>query len=517
MVRTRIPPSPTGYLHVGNAWAAFFNWLFARRHGGQVVLRIEDTDPARSSEAYERAIYEDLRWLGIDWDEGPDIGGPYGPYRQSQRLHLYRQAAQALSQSGAAYPCYCTPEEIDRERQQAAAEHRPYRYSGRCRGLSPSQARALEASGRRPALRLDVRRFAALAAGGQDRWLQVRGEGGAEQVYVVVHDLVRGEVAFALDELDDFLVVRSDGTALYNFANVVDDHGMRISHVVRAVEHLSNTPRQVLLYRALGWEPPQFAHLPVLVGPDRKKLSKRHGDTALREYREELYLPEALRNFFALMAWYPEDGREIFSTEELVQRFDLSQVGRASPVFDRQKLLWMNGEYMRRLLREDPDRVTELVTGYLVRHGLLPQTPTPGQRAYVRRVVEVLGDRIKEGPDVLRYGDFFFLDLPRYEPEAVDAHLKRPEAAAALELARAVLERVEPFRAEAIEAALRAAAAERGLGMRAVVHPVRVALTGKTVGPGLFELTELLGRERVLRRLAHAAGLVGAGQTPGGT
>lgn len=511
-VRTRIPPSPTGYLHVGNAWAAFFNWLFARRHSGQVVLRIEDTDPARSSPEYERAIYEDLRWLGIDWDEGPDVGGPCGPYRQSERTHLYRQAAEDLLRSGAAYRCYCTAEEIERDRQQALAERRPYRYSGRCRMLSAAEVRSLEASGRRPALRLDVGRFRDPARS-SDGWLQVRRDDGRDRVYVVVHDLIRGEVAFALDELDDFIVVRSDGTALYNFANVVDDHGMRITHVLRAVEHLSNTPRQVLLYRALGWEPPRFAHLPVLVGPDRKKLSKRHGDAALREYRDELYLPEALRNFFALMAWYPEDGREIFSTEELVARFDLSQVGRASPVFDRQKLLWMNGEYMRRTLREDPDRVVDLVAGYLSRHGLLGDPADPGQRAYVRRVVEVLGDRLKEGADVLRYGDFFFLDLPRYDPQAVDAHLKGERAASVLRWAREVLGGVEPFRAEAIEAALRAAAAQRGLSMRAVVHPVRVALTGKTVGPGLFELMEVLGRDRVLRRLAHAEALSGTAST----
>ena len=512
-VRTRIPPSPTGYLHVGNAWAAFFNWLFARRHGGRVVLRIEDTDPTRSSPEYERAIYEDLRWLGMDWDEGPDVGGPYGPYRQSERTELYREAAEALLRAGAAYPCYCTPEEIEQERQRALAERRPYRYSGRCRTRPEQEIRALRAAGVRPALRLDVGRFhdPAWSSG----WLERRREeGGPERLYVVVHDLIRGEVAFALDELDDFIVVRSDGTALYNFANVVDDHGMRITHVLRAVEHLSNTPRQVLLYRALGWEPPQFAHLPVLVGPDRRKLSKRHGDAALREYRDELFLPEALRNFFALMAWYPEDGREIFSTEELVRRFDLSQVGRASPVFDRQKLVWMNGEYMRRALREDPERVVELVAGYLVRHGLLPGPPTSDQRVYVRRVVEVLGERIKEGSDVLRYGDFFFLDLPRYDPQAVEAYLRGEQAAAVLRLAREVVQVVEPYRADTLEGALRSAAAERGLSMRAMVHPVRVALTGKTVGPGLFELMELLGREQVLRRLEYGELLCRSAQAP---
>ncbi len=511
-VRTRIPPSPTGYLHVGNAWAAFFNWLFARHHGGQVVLRIEDTDPTRSSPEYERAIYEDLRWLGIEWDEGPDVGGPYGPYRQSERTGLYRAAADELVARGFAYPCYCTPEEIEAERARAQAERRAYRYSGRCRQLEPRERRAYEAAGRRAAIRLDLSSFRDPSRAQPGGWLQLRAQDGTERLCVVVRDLVRGEVVFALDELDDFLVVRSDGTALYNFANVVDDHGMRITHILRAVEHLSNTPRQLLLYHAFGWEPPEFAHLPVLVGPDRRKLSKRHGDAALREYREALYLPEALRNFFALMAWYPEDGREIFSTEELVARFDLKDVGRASPVFDRQKLVWMNGEYLRRLLREDPDRLAGLVADYLHRQGLLPDPKGPERLAYVRRVVEVLGERIKEGADVLRYGDFFFLELPHYDPKAVDAYLRSPEAARVLDLAAATLEGVQPFRAGEVEAAVRSMAQAHGLSMRQVVHPLRVALTGKTVGPGLFELMEVLGPDRVRDRLRHARTLAGAAE-----
>ncbi len=510
-VRTRIPPSPTGYLHVGNAWAAFFNWLFARRHGGQVVLRIEDTDPTRSSLHYERAIYEDLRWLGIDWDEGPDVGGPYGPYRQSERIELYRAAAEELVRKGFAYPCYCTPEEIEAERARAQAERRPYRYSGRCRQLSLEERKAYETVGRRPAVRLNLSRYRDPSWVRSCSYLELRSQHDAtERLYVVVRDLIRGEVAFALDELDDFLLVRSDGMALYNFANVVDDHGMRITHILRAVEHLSNTPRQLLLYLAFGWDAPEFAHLPVLVGPDRRKLSKRHGDAALREYRENLYLPEALRNFFALMAWYPEDGREIFSTEELVARFDLKEVGRASPVFDRQKLLWMNGEYLRRLLREDPDRITDLVVGYLHRHGLLDDPTNAERRAYVRRVVEVLGERIKEGEDVLRYGDFFFLERPNYDPEAVEAHLRSPEAVGVLDLATAALEPVRPFRAQELEAALRAMAQAHGLSLRQVVHPLRVALTGKTVGPGLFELMEVLGPDRVRERLQHARTLASA-------
>ncbi len=501
-VRTRYAPSPTGFLHVGGAWNAFFNWLFSRRHRGTFVLRIEDTDRSRSTVAYEQAICEDLRWLGIRWDEGPDVGGPYGPYRQTERAEIYAQYAEEFVRRGAAYPCYCTPEELEAERQRAQAERRPPRYSGRCRNLTPAERERLAAEGRRPALRFHVERFRDPSFGTTE-WLQER-DG---QRVVVVQDLIRGEVVFDLAEIDDFLIMRSDGTPLYNFANVVDDHTMAITHVLRGVEHLANTPRQLLMYHALGWTPPAFAHLPVLLGPDRKKLSKRHGDTALRAYRDELFLPEALRNFFALLAWYPEDGREIFRTEELIERFDLRELKGASPVFDRQKLIWMNGEYMRALRETDPDRLVALATDYLVRQGLLREPVTEEDRVLVRRVIEVLGDRLKIGPDLVLYADFFFLDRPHYDPQAVAKHLA--SAGDLLDRVRAVLEPIKPFTADRIEQALRSFAEASGLGMRAVVHPVRVALTGKTVGPGLFELMEVLGKERVLRRLAEARSLAG--------
>jgi glutamyl-tRNA synthetase len=441
--------------------------------------------------------------LGIDWDEGPDVGGPYGPYRQTERAGLYARYAEEFLRRQVAYPCYCTPEELLAERRRAEAEHRPPRYSGRCRNLDEGERARLEAEGRKPALRFHVERFRDPAL--RDReWLQER-EG---RRVVVVQDLIRGEVVFDLAELDDFIIVRSDGTPLYNFANVVDDHTMGITHVLRGVEHLVNTPRQLLMYHALGWEPPVFAHLPVLLGPDRKKLSKRHGDTALREYRDELFLPEALRNFFALLAWYPEDGRELFRTEELIERFDIRELKGASPVFDRQKLVWMNGEYLRQLRESDPDRLVGLVTAYLVRQGLLAEPVGDAERALVRRVIGILGDRLKVGSDLLVYADFFFLDRPRYDPQAVAKHL-----AGAHELlleVRAALESLEPFTADRIEQALRALAEASGLGMRAVVHPVRVALTGRMVGPGLFELMEVLGKERVLRRLEEARSLAGA-------
>jgi len=488
-VRTRYAPSPTGYLHVGGAWMAFFNWLFARHAHGQFILRVEDTDRSRSTEAYETSILEDLRWLGIDWDEGPDVGGPYGPYRQTERAPLYREHAQLLLDAGAAYRCYCTPAELEADRQAAQAEHRPYRYSGRCRDLSTEARARMAAEGRPSTLRFRVPR---------------------DRPPIVVNDLVLARVEFATEDLDDFIIERSDGTPLYNFANVVDDHGMRITHIIRGSEHLSNTPRQFLMYEAFGWAPPEVAHLPVLLGVDRKKLSKRHGDTAVREYAAQGYLPDALVNFFALMGWYPEDGRELFTVPELIQRFRIEEMGRSGAVFDVQKLTWMNGVYMQEAYRRDPARVVDLVTAFLREAGVLDGEATPDQRAHVARVVGIMGERLRLPQDILAYGDFFFRDEVAYDPAALQKYFRGADTAALLRRVRSALAAAETFDLASIEAAVRGAAAELGVESKAVIHPLRVALTGKTVGPGLFELIEVLGRERVLRRLDRAAAVAEA-------
>lgn len=489
-VRTRYAPSPTGYLHIGGAWMAFFNWLFARSNAGVFVLRVEDTDRARSTEQYERAILEDFKWLGITWEEGPDVGGPYGPYRQTERLHTYRAAADELLTRGAAYYCYCTAEELEAERRRAEAAKRPYRYSGRCRRLSADQRAAFEREGRRPTIRLRLH---------------------DHHETIVVDDLVRDRVEFDPEHLDDYIIVRSDGSPLYNFANVVDDHAMAITHVIRGIEHLSNTPKQWVMYRALGWTPPQVAHLANILGTDKKKLSKRTGDTAVRDYRREGFLPEALLNFFALMAWYPEEHREIYTVRELVERFRIEDLGRASPVFDMDKLIWMSGVYMRMFLETAPDRVVEACLPSLREAGLLDGEPTPAQRAYIGRVVGVLGERIKVGRDIVTYGDFFFTEEVVFEPEAASRHLTSPEIAAILAALRdrvSDLPSLDPGTAEAL---VRGLAEERGMAAREIVHPVRVALTGKTVGPGLFELMVLLGPDRVARRLARAVEHIGGG------
>jgi glutamyl-tRNA synthetase len=482
-VRTRYAPSPTGYLHVGGAWMAFFNWLFARSRGGTFVLRVEDTDPSRSTREYEQAIFEDFRWLGIDWDEGPDVGGGRGPYRQTERTALYGRYAQELLDRGAAYHCYCTSRELDAERRRAEAEKRPYRYSGRCRNLTPAQREAFVAEGRQPTIRLRLTDY---------------GE------TIVVHDLVRGRVEFEPEHLDDYIIVRSDGTPLYNFANVVDDHTMEITHIIRGIEHLSNTPRQWVMYRALGWTPPQVAHLSNILGTDKKKLSKRTGDTAVRDYRRQGFLPEALLNFFALMAWYPEEDREVYTVHELVAKFRIEDLGRASPVFDMTKLIWLNGVYVRDLLTRDPGRVVEACLEAMRGAGLVNGPLPPERREYIRQVVEVLGERIKVGQDIVVYGGFFFIDAVTYEADAARRYFTDPKAAEVLGDLSARVAGVPALDPAEAERVVRALAAERAVHSREIIHPTRVALTGKTAGPGLFELMGLLGKDRVIRRLDDA-------------
>jgi glutamyl-tRNA synthetase len=482
VVRTRYAPSPTGYLHVGGAWMAFFNWLFARHAGGQFVIRIEDTDRSRSTQAYEESIIEDLRWLGIDWDEGPDVGGPYGPYRQTERAAFYHEGAAVLIARGAAYPCYCTREELEADRQRAAAEHRPYRYSGRCRNLTPEERRRREALGEAPTLRFRVP------------------EGHPP---IVVVDMVLGRVEFDAADLDDFIIQRSDGTPLYNFANVVDDRAMRMTDIVRGSEHLSNTPRQFLIYEAFGWEAPRVAHLPVLLGVDRKKLSKRHGDTAVRDYAAQGYLPEAMVNFFALMGWYPEDGRELFTVPEMIARFRIEEMGKSGAVFDIQKLNWMNGVYMQRAYQQDPNRVVELVITALRKEGLLNGELSPEQRAYVFRVVAIMGERLRLPQDVVTYGDFFFRD-GAHDPLLAPRYQDKPEEVRLLRRVRDALGALDTWNVPEIEAAVRGAAARLGVEAKVIIHLLRMALTGKTVGPGLFELIDVLGKPRVLERLERA-------------
>lgn len=482
-IRVRFAPSPTGSLHIGSARTALFNWLFARKHGGVFILRIEDTDADRARDETVGPILETMRWLGLDWDEGPDVGGPHGPYVQSQRLDLYRREAERLIAEDKAYPCYCSVEELAAQREQARRQGHIYRYPGTCRHLSPAERRRLEAEGRPHAIRL------------------VGPDGGE----TVVRDLVHGEVRFANDEFDDFVIMKSDGTPVYNFAAAVDDHHMGVTHVLRAEEHLSNTPRQLLVYRALGYQPPAFGHLPMVLAPDRSKLSKRHGAVAVEEFREKGFLPEGILNYTALLGWSPGDDREVLSVDEMIEAFSIERISKTPAIYDVEKMTWMNGQHLR---RADLGRVFELVWPRLVARGFVAENADEVARRHAREVVAAVRDRVRTLDEIVDAAAYFFIDVTEYDPEGVRKRFDKPGVAALLRRARDVLAGVEPFTAEATEAAFRALCDELGISGGALFHPVRLALTGRTMGPGLFDIIALLGRERCLQRLERAAAFV---------
>jgi nondiscriminating glutamyl-tRNA synthetase len=472
-VRVRFAPSPTGHLHVGGARTALFNWLFAKRAGGSFVLRIEDTDAARSTAESERAVLEDLRWLRLDWDEGPDVGGEFGPYRQSERLAIYRAYADRLLAGGRAFLCYCTDSELDAKRKAALAEGRDPRYDGTCRDLTDERRRVFESEGRVPVVRFRT--------GERD---------------VTVNDLVRGRVEFGREMLGDFVLLRGDGRPTYNFAVVVDDALMEITHVIRAEEHLPNTMRQLLVYEALGFSTPVFAHVSLIVDKKRSKLSKRRGATSVSEFREQGYLPGALLNYLALLGWSPADDTELFTREELVRAFDLSRVSPSPAAFDEDKLDWVNGHH----IREEPlARVAELSRGFASAAGL--EEPDDARFEAIVDLVRPRLDRLSDLPDAVRY---FFDQEWGYEPGATEA-LRDPGAERTL---RELLDVVSTDAGALISAAfkqmLKSAGESCDVRGKKLYAPVRAALTGTTHGPGLGEIAELLGRDRVRARLARA-------------
>jgi glutamyl-tRNA synthetase len=469
-VRVRFAPAPTGYLHVGGARTALDNWLFARHHGGSFVLRVEDTDRARSTEESVEAIQEVLRWLGIDWDEGPSVGGPFAPYRQTERLDLYRGAVEELAAVDAAYRCYCTPEELEERRRQARARGEPPGYDGRCRNVSQDQRAAFEAEGRPFAWRFHT--------GDQD---------------VVVRDIVRGEARFPASDISDFVILRSDGTPTYLLAAAVDDSKMRISHVLRGEDLFSSTPRQILLLQALEVDPlPEYAHLPLLLGPDRQPLSKRHGSVSVEWFRDHGYLREALVNYLALLGWSLDDHTTFFTRDDLVKHFDLSRVSHNPAAFDPEKLEWMNGHYIR---EADPEEFAALLGETLNRRGIRADPET------VRRAAPLVQERsrsLEEAADLLRFA------FDEVEPDDKAARVLDGQEGYLTEVA-ARLARVEDWNASAIREALDALKGERGLSSRKAFQPIRAAVTGSTVSPPLFESMELLGKERTLARLPASA------------
>ncbi len=479
-IRVRFAPSPTGFLHIGGARTALFNWLFARHHIGTFILRIDDTDEERSTEESMREIYDSLKWLGLDWDEGAIVGGPYGPYVQSERGSIYRKYAQKLIESGNAYNCYCTPEELNQMREQAQAEKRPPRYNGKCRNLTAEDRRKLEAEGRKPAIRLKI-----------------------PEGIIVVQDLILGESKIKSSALQDEVIVRSDGSPLYNLTSIVDDIEMHISHVIRGAEHLNNTPKQLLICRALGIEPPQFAHVPLVFDNKGEKLSKRrHGDlVAVGKYRDEGYLPEALINFLVRLGWSYDDKEEIFSVDDLIEKFDLGRVGKSGSVFDIKKLQWLNGQYV--MLLEPPAR-TDAVIPFLQRDGLLEAELSPERRAWLEKIVEAVGERLTTLADITTYTSYFFTDDFEYDPQAVKKWWTKDNPAEILGGLRDVLAAIEGFEVEKVEGAIWTYLDEKGIQRIKGMQPLRIALTGKSVGPGLFDIITLLGKEKVIERLERA-------------
>lgn len=476
-VRVRFAPSPTGHLHVGGARTALHNYLFARGQGGVFVLRIEDTDAARSTGEATEAILDSLRWLGLHWDEGPDVGGDHGPYFQSQRRTLYTRRAAELLDAGRAYRCYCTPEELEALRAVQADRREAPRYDARCRGLDGTARARLEADGRTAAIRF------ALDPEGTTGW----------------DDIVRGPVTFQNDVLDDFVLVRSDGLPTYNFACVVDDHEMEITHVIRGDDHISNTPRQLLLYRAFGWTPPRFAHVPMILGADGTRLSKRHGATSVAAYRDLGYVPEGLVNFLALLGWAYDGQRELFTLAELEELFRIERVGSNPAIFNTDKLDWVNRQHLKSMPEEE--RVTR-VHDYLEAHGY---DLSGHDRAWIAELVRAIGDRLKTLAEAEAHGAFALRPEVEMDPEAWADLASRPEAGLRLEALADRLAADPDGSLEGLERVTRGLAADLGIKAGELIGLARVALTGRKVSPGIFEVMDLLGRERTDARLRRAA------------
>jgi glutamyl-tRNA synthetase len=466
-VRVRFAPSPTGHLHLGGARTALFNWLFARHHGGAFILRIEDTDRSRSTEEHIEAIVEALAWLGLDWDEGPPAAG----YRQTERLDLYRAHAERLLAAGRAYYCDCSPALLDREREAAQARGETFRYPGRCRD------RGLGAG----ALRLRI----------------------PDAGVTVVDDLIHGPVTFDHRQLDDWILVRTDGTPTYNFCVVVDDVTMRITHVIRGNDHLSNTPKQILCYEALDYAAPRFAHVSMILGPDRSRLSKRHGATSVQAFRDAGFLADAMVNYLARLGWAHGD-QEIFSRDELVRLFDIKDVSSAGAVFDVAKLEWLDQAYLK---ATDGARLAALVRPFVERAGLVPPDPTR-----LARMADTLRERAKTLVEMVEIGRFYFVPPAEYEAKAAEKFLT---PAGSLRLGRLTerLEALADFGAPAIEQVYRDLAAELGLKLVDLAQLSRVAVTGRTVSPPIFEVLAILGREESLARLRRAQAVAAGAAT----
>jgi glutamyl-tRNA synthetase len=474
--RVRFAPSPTGYLHVGGARTALFNWLYARRNDGAFLLRIEDTDLERSSADMVTGILDGLRWLGLTWDEGPEIGGPYAPYFQAQRVDRYRAAAHQLIDSGRAYACFCSAERLRQERERAEQRGDAWQYDRACLGLPPDRVRELEASGTARVIRFKV------PAGS-----------------TAFDDAVHGRIEFDAANIEDFVILRSDDYPTYHLSVVVDDVEMAITDVIRGDDHISNTPKHVLLFQALGAPVPRFAHVPLILGSDKKRLSKRHGATSVTEYQRQGYLPEAMVNFLALLGWSPGDDRELMTTAELIASFSLDGISGGNAVFNTEKLDWMNGQYIARMSIAD---LAALLRPMFDDSGLGSERLVRDVASF-HRLLELLRPRAKRLTDFVDQARPLVVDAVEYKPEAVEKHLATPDLAGHVAALVDTLAQTSPFNEANVEAAVRGTATARGIKAGALIHATRVAVTGRTASPGLFEVLAWLGSERTGARLTR--------------
>jgi len=476
-VRVRFAPSPTGYLHVGGARTALFNHLFARHHGGRFILRIEDTDRKRFQQAALEEIFHSLEWLGLEWDEGPDRGGDLGPYFQSERRDLYEKHARELIENDLAYPCFCTPERLQalRKAQEKTQGASVSGYDRLCRDLTPEERARRMGENRSYVVRFKI----------------------PEGRRIPFHDMIRGDILYESDVLDDFVILKSDGFPTYHLANVVDDHLMNITHIMRGDEWISSAPRHVLLYEAFGWEAPALAHLPVILAPGGGKLSKRHGAASVMDYRRRGILPQALVNFLVLLGWAPGGDTELMTREEMVERFTLDRVTAKASVFDEEKLDWMNGQYLR---RENVATLRGPVVQRLKEKGVIENDI---EESYMNRVILLLRERSRRITDIADQAEYFFHDPASYDPHAARKHF-REDTAGRLEHLVHRLDTLPDFTADSLEDLYRTTAESLNLSAGKLIHPTRLAISGVPAGPGLFELMEVLARDRVVRRLRRA-------------
>ena len=483
-VRVRFAPSPTGKVHAGNIHTAIFDYLWARHTGGAFILRIEDTDTERKEAGAVELMMEALKWLGLDWDEGPGVGGPYAPYFQSQRLPLYQEAAAKLVAQGDAYHCYCSQERLEAMHKDQEARKQPSGYDRLCRNLSAEERAAKEAAGIKPVVRFKV----------------------PDAGQTMFHDLIYGDVVFENKNIDDFVMLKSDGFPTYHLANVVDDTAMKITHVIRGEEWISSTPRHFLMYRAFGYTPPQYIHMPMIVGADRAKLSKRRGAISILEYREMGYLPEALFNFLVMIGWSLDDKTEIMTRREMIENYSLERMGRTAAAFNQEKLDWMNGVYIRNLSVDD---LTNRVLPFMEK-GLPPAVKRPLDINYIRQITPLIQERIITLKDAAAYADFFFLDKLEYEAAMlIGKKMTAATALTALKNAEEKLSSLPSFNRDLLESTLRHLADDLGIKAGQLFNVLRVATTARDAAPPLFETMEVLGKERCLKRIKVALAKLG--------